>query len=334
MVDTSSLFHITCFLTMQHPACFWRRISKTFLRSLAAERDLSLFLRPSIDLLFEEAWLKDRNAFWTLLRSLSSHERVPAIAKIIGPAVIPELAKLDDDLSPMIVMLISGDLKEVALAEQWIVHVVGAVLAGDLEVAASPVVVFCLPFGPVKGIVHMAAVCQSLVDYIIEREAAGEENTREGLMALSHVAVLLLDRFMQMEPRDSRIVARTICNVMDLFWINPEESATAIRKVITPDEVRNRGAERGIGLRARFQFLFRIDPELAADIYTAFFGYEEKSRNKRRWVVAGSWHSLPIAAGLPGIHVGSSPKTFPLPSRGTSTVVQSLWTPWSTRTLH
>lgn len=251
-----------------------------FLRSLAAERDLSLFLRPSIDLLFKESWLKDRSAFWTLLRSLSSHERVPAIAKIIGPAVIPELAKLDDDLSPMIVMLVSGDQKEVALAEQWIVHVVGAVLAGVSKSPLSLWSSFAYRLAQSKGSLHVAAVSQSLVDYIVEREAAGQENTPEGLIALSHAAVLLLDRFMQMEPRDSRIVGRTICNVMDLFWINPEESATAIRKLITPDEVRSKGAEQGHWIARKVSLLFRIDPELAADIYTAFFGYEEKSEEQ------------------------------------------------------
>ena len=155
-----------------------------FLRSLAAERDLSLFLRPSIDLLFKEAWLKDRSAFWKLLRSLSSHERVPGIAKIIGPAVIPELAKLDDDLSPMIAMLTSGDQKQVALAEQWIVHVVGAVLAGVSKSPLSLWSSFAYRLAQSKGSLHMAAVCQSLVDYIIEREAAGRR-TRPKASSLS-----------------------------------------------------------------------------------------------------------------------------------------------------
>ena len=85
---------------------------------------------------------------------------------------------------------------------------------------------------------------------------------------------------MQMEPRDSRIVGRTIFNVMDLFWINPKESAKAIRKLITPDEVRNKGAEQGYWIARKVSLLFGVDPELAAEIYTAFFAYEEKSEEQ------------------------------------------------------
>jgi hypothetical protein len=251
-----------------------------FLESLAAERDLFLFLRPSIDLVFKEAWLKDRSAFWCLLLSFSTHERVPAIAKIIGPAVIAELATHDDDLSPLVVALSSSNQKEVDLAELWIIHVVGAVLAGVSKSPLSLWSLFAYRLAQATGSVRIAAVCQSLLDYIVEREAAGEQNTIEGFLALSHAAVLLLGRFMQMEPRDPWIMGRTIGNVMDLFWVNPQESADAIRKLINPDEVRNNGAEHGHWIARKVSKLFRVDPELAADIYTAFFGYEEKSEEQ------------------------------------------------------
>jgi hypothetical protein len=253
---------------------------EAFLESLAAERDLFLFLRPSIDLLFKEAWLKDRNAFWSLLRSFSLHDRVPAIAKIVGPAVIPELAAKDDDLSPIVEALSASDQQSVDVAALWVVHVVGALLAGLSKSPLSLWSLFAYRMAQAKGSLRVAAACQSLVGYAVEREEAGETNTKLGLLALNRAAVMMLDRFMQMEPRDPWMVGRTIANVMDLFWINPGESATAIRKLITPREVREKGAEQGHWIARKLPLIFDVDPELAADIYRAFFGYEEKSEEK------------------------------------------------------
>ncbi len=43
-----------------------------FLQTISRERDLSLFLRPSIDLFFKEAWLRHRDTFWTNLLLLAA----------------------------------------------------------------------------------------------------------------------------------------------------------------------------------------------------------------------------------------------------------------------
>lgn len=251
-----------------------------FLEALAAERDLSLFLRPSIDLLFKEAWLKDRQTFWSLLRSFSAHQSVPAIAKIIGPAVIPELAKNEQDLSPLIEVLASTDANEVALAEQWIIHVVGAVLAGVHTSSLSLWSRFSHLLALSQCSMRVAAICQSLVDHILERMKAGEANSNEGKLALSHTAVLLFERFRAVEPRDGWLMSRAINSVMDLFGVNREESAQAMRKLITPEEVRDKGAEQGHWISYKVASLFDLDPQLATDIYIAFFSYEEKSEEK------------------------------------------------------
>jgi hypothetical protein len=251
-----------------------------FLVSLAAERDLSLFLRPSIDLLFKEAWLKNRDAFWQLLRSLTAHANVPAIAKIIGPAVIPELAKNEEDLLPLIEALQSANAKEVDLSEQWIVHVVGAVLAGVSTSTLSLWSHFCYGLASSNCSLRVAAVCQSLVNHILERMNEAKTNSLEGTLALSRAAVLLLDRFLGMQPRDGWLIGRGISSVMDLFWVNGEESARAVRRLITPEEVRNNGAEQGHWISRKVSLLFEIDPQLVADIYIAFFSYEEESEEQ------------------------------------------------------
>jgi hypothetical protein len=251
-----------------------------FLASLASERDLSLFLRPSIDLLFKEAWLKNRESFWRLLRSVSAAEKVPAIAKIIGPAVIPELAKNAQDLSPLIEALKSANVKDVDLAEQWVVHVVGSLLAGVPTPNLSLWSQFCDRVASAKCSLRVAVVCQSLVDHIVERMRAERIDSPEGPVALSRAAILLLDRFVQMEPRDSWLVGRAISSVMELFWANPKESARAIRRLITPEEVRNKGAEQGHWIARKVSLLFDIDPHLVSDIYAAFFSYEEESEEQ------------------------------------------------------
>lgn len=251
-----------------------------FLEALASERDLSLFLRPSIDLLFKEAWLKDRKEFWDLLQRFSAPQSVPAIAKIIGPAVIPELAKNEQDLSPLIEVLASADASKVALAEQWIIHLVGAVLAG---IHTSSLILwssFSRSLASSKCSMQIAVIGQSLIDHILDRMKSGEANSDEGKLALSQAAVLLFERFRKAEPRDGWLMSRAINSVMDLFAVNREESARAIRKLITPEEVRDKGAEQGHWISYKVASLFDLDPQLAAEIYIAFFSYDEQSEEQ------------------------------------------------------
>jgi hypothetical protein len=251
-----------------------------FLEAVAQERDLSLFLRPSIDLFFKEAWLKHRDTFWSNLLLFSSGKDVPAIAKIIGPAVIPELAKIEVDLIPLVNALRSVDPRDKAIAEQWIIHTVGAVLADvpihSLELWSE----FCFRITQTKPSLMIAALCQSLIDHILERSHVGASNTRAGSLSLNRAAVYLLDLFASGRQREGWVVGRCILNVMDLFWADPAGSAFAIRKLITPEEIREHGAQQGHWIARKVPNLFDLDPQLAADIFTALFGYSDRSEEK------------------------------------------------------
>ena len=251
-----------------------------FLQTISRERDLSLFLRPSIDLFFKEAWLRHRESFWTNLLLFSADQNVPAIAKIIGPAVIPELAKSEDDLDPLIRSLISTDPTEKGISEQWVVHVVGAVLAGVTTAGLELWSKFCLRVTQTNPSLRIAAVCQSLIDHILERAQGGATNTRDGRRALNQAAVYLLNRFASGERREGWVVGRCISNVMDLFAIDPALSSEALRRLITPEDVHLHGAQQGHWLARKLPQLFDIDPRLAADIFIAFFGYNERSEEK------------------------------------------------------
>lgn len=248
-----------------------------FLDALASERDLSLFLRPSIDLFFKEAWLRSRDDFWSDLTLFSSRDAVPAIAKIIGPAVIPELAKEEGELAPLITALGSADPTVKRIAEQWVIHVVGAVLAGVPTCGLELWSKFCLELTQANPSVQIAAVCQSLIDHILESAQNGVPNTSAGRHSLNRAAVYLLDRFASGQRREGWIVGRCISNVMDLFRADPEGSAIALRKLITPEEIQQHGAQQGHWIARKIPQLFDVDPRLAADIYTAFFGYNERS---------------------------------------------------------
>ncbi len=251
-----------------------------FLEAIARERDLSLFLRPSIDLFFKEAWLRHRDDFWTNLLLFSEGQDVPAIAKIIGPAVIPELARSDSDLAPLVASVRSTDTKLRAIAEQWIVHVVGAVLAGVPTFGIGLWSNFCLEITESTPSLRLAAVCQSLVDHILERVQNGTPNSPAGRLALNRSAVYLLNRFASGKRREGWVVGRCISNVVDLFRVDPKGSASALRRLITDEDVHEHGAQQGHWLARKVPQLFNVDPLLSADIFVAFFGYSDRSEEK------------------------------------------------------
>lgn len=251
-----------------------------FLTLLADEKDLSLFLRPSIDLLFKEAWLTNRDSFWRVLKSFSEHHGIPAISKIIGPAVIPELARNEQDLMPLIQTLRSTNIKDIELAEQWIIHTIGAILAGvcTLNLSLWCKLSYDVASSACSSLVY--AVTQSLVNHIVESSEREDELMVEALMWLSRGAIRLLEHFTNANSQNGWLAARTIGNVMDLFWVNPKESAQALRRLLTPDAIRKRGAEQGHWIARKVPLLFKIDPQLVGEIYIAFFGYEEQSKDE------------------------------------------------------
>jgi hypothetical protein len=247
-----------------------------FLKELAQQRDLSLFLRLSIELLFKEAWVQNRAEFWKILREFASEPRVPSIARIIGPAVIPELANSNGDLEPLLADINASDPSKQGVAQQWIIHTVGAVLASDVIAETMLWAQFAEQLTKLSSTPVLLAVAQSLIDRLISR-IESDHGPYDAAEFLNRASVNILDRLLDQSSRNSWMVSRVITNLMDVMYSDPTGAINALRRLITSEEIVQYGAEHGPWIARKIRKALNIDPEFVADFYKAIFAYEETS---------------------------------------------------------
>ena len=247
-----------------------------FLKKLTEGRDLALFLRLSIELLFKEAWVQDRVEFWKILGEFASQPKVPSIARIIGPAVIPELAKSTSDLEPLLLDINNVDQSRRHVAEQWVIHSVGAVLASSAGLDAMLWSRFAERLTELTASPVLLAVAQSLVDRLISC-IEGDQGPYEAAELLNRASVNILNRLLEQPSRDIWMVSRTVTNLMDVMYADPSGAVTALRRLITPEEIVLHGAEHGPWIARKIRKALNVDPDFVADFYKAIFGYEETS---------------------------------------------------------
>jgi hypothetical protein len=247
-----------------------------FLKELSEHRDLSLFLRLSIELLFKEAWTQKRELFWKILGEFATTPNVPSIARIIGPTVIPELAKASVDLAPLLEDINSEDPAKRSVIQQWIVHAVGAVLASGTVAEPLLWAHFTERLTNLASSPVLLAVAQSLVDHLI-RQIEQFGDPRGTAEPLNRASVNLLDSLLQQSTRNTWLVGRVVTNLMDVIYAAPSSAIRALRQLITPDEIMQYGAEQGPWIARKISKALVVDPEFVADFYKAIFAYEETS---------------------------------------------------------
>ena len=229
-----------------------------------------------MELLFKEAWLRDRAEFWKILGEFASQPRLPSIARIIGPAVIPELARSSSDLAPLFEDINANDPSKRAVAQQWITHVVGAVLASDTIAVPTLWAQFAEKLATLSSTPILLAVAQSLIDRLISC-ILDYGSHRKAAEFLNRASVNVLDRLLEQTSRDTWMVSRVVTNLMDVIDSDPPGTVKALRRLITPEEIVAYGAEQGPWIARKIKKTLDLDPEFIADFHKAIFAYEETS---------------------------------------------------------
>lgn len=82
----------------------FRGETEDLIHRLEDDSDLTIAYRPSIVLHFHHLWALDstRRTFWSFVESLQRSDRLPEIAKTIGPSVAEDLFVVPEDVSPLV----------------------------------------------------------------------------------------------------------------------------------------------------------------------------------------------------------------------------------------
>jgi hypothetical protein len=101
--------------------------------ALVADRQMSIVIRPSIDLHLRWLWSRDdeHDAFWELVFAIAEQSNME-IATVVGTSVAAELARTLGDLAPLIAAIRSDESARQVLGELTLGHVLASVETLDL----------------------------------------------------------------------------------------------------------------------------------------------------------------------------------------------------------
>jgi len=277
-------------LTFSHRVLFDYAVARLLLgggpenliRHLVHPGNLVIAIRPSFVYRFQQLWLRDTTFFWEVVFRTQLHDRIPAIGKLIGPAVAAELAMQLDDFEPLLTTLNSTPSDRHEAAEQVLRHVIGTLVAGQqrpvLGDGAGP---WC------ELVEHLSRSMQGsvifsvrvLLSYLVEHPEAFTTDQRR----LTGVAARRLLEFawnqQESSPEYVRFALEAVCRT---YESDPVASQTLLRRSLTPEHLAASGHFELFTLACEIKRLIPLDPAFVRDTYIAAFSYEETSQETTR----------------------------------------------------
>jgi hypothetical protein len=247
-------------------------------RLLAADPDLSLMIRPSVVMHYQQLWGVHRNTFWALLFRVCGDAQIPFIGKLIGAAVVAESGRTLQDFEPLQQAFRSGTSGGRTAAETAFRLLVGALTAGPLSVFAGSVAgPYCELLRGLTQIPHelIAGCAQTLLNAILEHQPS---LTEDQFLSAGNAARNLLGFAWSQERRNSWLVIHSLRSVCSTFRTDVTASAALLRRSIGTGHLATYGFEEMPWVARKVLEIAPHDPELVSDIYAAIFGYDEPSR--------------------------------------------------------
>jgi hypothetical protein len=272
-------------LVFTHNRIFDYAVERVFLREaplserLAADPQLGLWARPSLEMHFEHLWDADdppHAEFWEEVLAICAHPDIRAIDMLVGPGVAAVHTRSLDDVEPLLEAIENVDDTVREAAERALTHLLRAVQFG--LGASSPLV--GADAGPWTAVLervsqHLtrrAAYTLKIALYgAADRRAAA---TEAQLKDLGTAARRLLAYVSRLDPRDSHLVRAGIQTVVAFFSSAPDESAALLRQGLSPEHLARYGFEEIGSYDRKIVELAEQDPAFVRDLYSAAFSLE------------------------------------------------------------
>jgi len=104
-----------------------------FLAMMAAQPDLALLLRPSLQMRFQRLWMTDKTALWDLTFQLCANEALPALLQSCSLAIVAQNAKTSDDVKLLAEQLRQEPANQTLGSAGAYRHLVGVLVAGGSD---------------------------------------------------------------------------------------------------------------------------------------------------------------------------------------------------------
>ena len=249
------------------------RIDNDALRErLGAQPELALLARPSLTLHAQWRWQHDRVEFWTLVFSLLGDERIPLLARLVGPAVASD-AHSAADLQPVLDAFDAGSETTHEAHREVLRHLIGAVLA-----SGEPNRPFSTARTEVWAPFLLALVARLRADTAVAARILtwGLHLERERLRSSEREAVAqaardLLDYAVTVEPHDNSLIGVAVEVACATFDTAPEETEARLRPLVERDRLARLGFAELLTLAESIPPLAGSAPGLVGQLFANAF---------------------------------------------------------------
>lgn len=244
---------------------------------LEGEPDLALSARPSLDYLFQARWNEQgaRPRFWSSAFEVAGSSSLPAVAKLIAPAVAAQSARELRDLSPIIEALSSPDKARVTTAVDVLRHVVGALT----ERHRSNLEEFSDVWGEfVAALPHTdLAVAYAVRPLLYSLKEVAKDPASRAMQGLGNASRALLRTALDVCNGDSALAASGIELVTATAATAPSDSITALGRLLEDSRVQQHGYRDLFWLAQQVESLTGISPDFVERIYIRAFTFRDTS---------------------------------------------------------
>jgi hypothetical protein len=247
---------------------------------LAADPDLLLLARPSLEMLLRHVWGSgpDRAPFWELAGALVREDGIASIGRVIAPTVAATLVRSAEDLGPLLAALRAGPDP---VAEDLLRHLVAAA-AGEEPSPITATAAGRLAFGGLAGTLAELGTREAIVAPLVglvsalvaASDSLGEPETAE----LGRAGRALLELALSLEHPQRALLRPAIAATVAGYAGDPQASVGLLRRLIDPARIARSGYQEMPDLADEVENLVSRDPVLVRGIYEAVFAHKEDSK--------------------------------------------------------
>lgn len=242
------------------------------MQRLRSDPDVTLFARPSLDLLLEKLWA-DRRQFWELGVQVAADPDLPYLARIPFAEVAARRANRIEDLEPLLAVIWSPPTQEVAVSLMG--HVAAAVSLERRTNSSQPrhpwsALAERLAERPEVTEFPLRGLLEDLVRY-------GPVLSGDELQSCGVAARRLLHYAWERHPRDSITVRFALEAVVATAASDPVATEALLRRAIDADHVRAWGHDELRWLCADPGVIAQELPGFVEDLYVATISHKEES---------------------------------------------------------
>ncbi len=247
--------------------------NNTFRQDVIESPDLAIFLRPSLDLLYQSLWYRsnDRKGFWDYSISFADEQDMPEIAKIIGPNQAVALAENVEDFSQLLLKIDD----ETKTANAVLQYLIAALLSNPkVHIQTSDQINFWVKVAERVSNKAFSEVAFSLLRLLRELKSIADKLNHRPCNEWGLTARKIMNWTWENFSQNKIFMRMAISQMCFTFATEPSESNELLSRFLNPDRLSDHAHEDLSPLTDGLKYILEYDSELVKQVYITAFSHK------------------------------------------------------------